>query len=84
MCSISYPFNNKLSLQQLVIEAPWPAVAGLKRDSPPSADSKCKEVIPFYCSSLANPVRLRRTTGTALAVAFSLALLIVDVSDNVT
>ena len=33
--------------------------------------SKCKEVIPFYCSSLANPVRLRRTTGNALAVAFS-------------
>jgi hypothetical protein len=23
---------------------------------PPQADSKCKEVIPFYCSSLANPV----------------------------
>jgi hypothetical protein len=39
--------------------------------SPPSADSKCKEVITFYCSSLANPVRLRRTTGNALAVAFS-------------
>jgi hypothetical protein len=42
--------------------------------SPPAADrksSKCKEVIPFYCSSLANPVRLRRTTGNALAVAFS-------------
>jgi hypothetical protein len=37
------------------IEAPCPALAGLKRDSPPSADSKCKEVIPFYCSSLANP-----------------------------
>ena len=34
--------------------------------------SKCKEVILFYCSSLANPVRLRRTTGNALAVAFSL------------
>ena len=33
--------------------------------------SKCKEVIPFYCSSLANPVRLRRTTGNALAGAFS-------------
>jgi hypothetical protein len=33
--------------------------------------SKCKEVILFYCSSLANPVRLRRTTGNALAVAFS-------------
>jgi hypothetical protein len=32
--------------------------------------SKCKEVIPFYCSSLANPVRLRRTTGHALAGAF--------------
>jgi hypothetical protein len=32
--------------------------------------SKCKEVIPFYCSSLANPVRLRRTTGNALAEAF--------------
>jgi len=39
--------------------------------SPPQADSKCKEVIPFYFSSLANPVRLRRTTGNALAVAFS-------------
>jgi hypothetical protein len=24
--------------------------------SPPQADSKCKEMIPFYCSSLANPV----------------------------
>ena len=35
--------------------------------------SKCKEVILFYCSSLANPVRLRRTTGNALAVAFSTA-----------
>jgi hypothetical protein len=33
-------------------------------------DSKCKEEILFYCSSLANPVRLRRTTGSALAVAF--------------
>ena len=32
-----------------VIEAPCPALAGLKRDS------KCKEEIPFYCSSLANP-----------------------------
>jgi hypothetical protein len=42
--------------------------------SPPAAgreSSKCKEGIPFYCSSLANPVRLRRTTGNALAVAFS-------------
>jgi hypothetical protein len=37
--------------------------------------SKCKEVIPFDCSSLANPVRLRRTMGTALAVAFSKQLL---------
>jgi hypothetical protein len=36
--------------------------------SPPAADSKCKEMIPFYCSSLANPVRLRRTTGNALAL----------------
>ena len=47
------------------IEAPCPALSGLKRDS------KCKEVIPFHCSSLANPVRLRRTTRLALAVAFS-------------
>jgi hypothetical protein len=31
-------------------------------------DLKCKEEIPFYCSSLANPVRLRRTTGNALAL----------------
>jgi hypothetical protein len=30
---------------------------------PLKRDSKCKEVIPFYCSSLANPVRLRRTRG---------------------
>jgi hypothetical protein len=44
--------------------------------SPPQADSKCKEVIPFYCSSLANPVRLRRTTGNALAVAFSTTILL--------
>ena len=35
---------------------------------PPSADLKCKEVTPSYCSSLANPVRLRRTTGNALAL----------------
>ena len=34
------------------IEAPCPALAGLKRDR---ESSKCKEVIPFYCSSLANP-----------------------------
>jgi hypothetical protein len=33
--------------------------------------SKCKEVIPFYCSSLANPARLRQNTGNALAGAFS-------------
>jgi hypothetical protein len=52
-------------------EAPCPAIAGLKRDSPPAADSKYKEVIPFYCSSLANPVRLGRTTGNAVALAFS-------------
>ena len=51
------------------IEAPCPALAGLKRDR---ESSKCKEVIPFYCSSLANPVRLRRTTGNALAEAFSM------------
>ena len=50
------------------IEAPCPALAGLKRDS---ESSKCKEVIPFYCSSLANPVRLRWTMGNALAAAFS-------------
>jgi hypothetical protein len=31
------------------IEAPCPALAGLKRES------KCKEGILFYCSSLANP-----------------------------
>ena len=42
------------------IEAPCPALAGLKRDR---ESSKCKEVIPFYCSSLANPARLRRTAG---------------------
>jgi hypothetical protein len=30
--------------------------------------SKCKVFISFYCSSLANPVRLRRTTGNALAL----------------
>ena len=35
------------------IEAPCPALAGLKRDR---ESSKCKEMIPFYCSSLANPV----------------------------
>ncbi|MDH3801541.1 MAG: hypothetical protein OEU80_05590, partial [Deltaproteobacteria bacterium] len=29
-----------------------PASAGLKRDR---ESSKCKEEIPFYCSSLANP-----------------------------
>ena len=34
------------------IEAPCPAIAGLKQDR---ESSKCKEVIPFYCSSLANP-----------------------------
>jgi len=34
------------------IEAPCPAIAGLKRDR---ESSKCKEEIPFYCSSLANP-----------------------------
>jgi len=34
------------------IEAPCPALAALKRDR---ESSKCKEVIPFYCSSLANP-----------------------------
>ena len=39
--------------------------------SPPAADSKCKKMISFYCSSLANPVRLRRATGNALVVAFS-------------
>ncbi|MDH3554326.1 MAG: hypothetical protein OEU80_03535 [Deltaproteobacteria bacterium] len=33
--------------------------------------SKCKEGIPFYCSSLAIPGRLRRTAGNALAAAFS-------------
>jgi hypothetical protein len=34
--------------------------------SPPAANresSKCKVLKPFYCSLLANPVRLRRTTG---------------------
>ncbi|MDH3930411.1 MAG: hypothetical protein OEV22_20975 [Deltaproteobacteria bacterium] len=38
--------------------------------SPPAADresSKCKVLRPFYCSSLALPVRPRRTTGDALA-----------------
>jgi hypothetical protein len=34
------------------IEAPCPALAGLKWDR---ESSKCKEVIPSYCSSLANP-----------------------------
>jgi hypothetical protein len=43
--------------------------------SPPLADSKCKEVIPFYCSSLAIPVRLWRTTGSALAGAFSILVI---------
>jgi hypothetical protein len=55
----------------LQIEAPF---------SPPAADresSKCKEVIPFYCSSLANPVRLRRTTGKALTVAFSILFILI-------
>jgi hypothetical protein len=50
---------------ELIFEAPC---------SPPAADresSKCKEVIPFYCSALAIPVRLWRTTGNALAGAFS-------------
>jgi hypothetical protein len=36
--------------------------------SPPEADresSKCKEVIPFYCSSLANPAARRRDFRSA-------------------
>jgi hypothetical protein len=44
----------------------------LKRDR---ESSKCKVFIPFYCSSLAIPVRLRRTTGNALAGAFSISSL---------
>ena len=42
----------KLKLSSYFIEAPCPALAGLKRgrESP-----KCKETIPFYCTSLANP-----------------------------
>jgi hypothetical protein len=68
-------WNGRLDLKGIepcwtsgLIEAPCPALVTLKRDR---ESSKCKEVIQFYCSSLANPVRLRRTTGNALAGAFS-------------
>ena len=37
------------------LKLPVPLLAGLKRDSPPLADSKCKVFEPSYCSSLANP-----------------------------
>ena len=42
------------------IEAPCPALVQLKRDR---ESSKCKVVIPFYCSSLAPPVRLGGLRG---------------------
>ena len=47
--------------------------APLKRDlhfAPTSCreSSKWKDVIPFYCGSLANPVCLRQTEGNALAL----------------
>jgi hypothetical protein len=71
--------NDSESVRLRRIEAPCPALAELKRDR---ESSKCKEVILFYCSSLANPAaRLvdelkscrasRVVTGNALAVAFS-------------
>jgi hypothetical protein len=49
----------------LLIEVPCFAFVPLKRDR---ESSKCKEVIPLYCCSLASPVRLRRTTGDEFAL----------------
>ena len=42
------------------IEAPCSALAGPKRNR---ESSKCEVLKPFYCSALANPVRLWRTGG---------------------
>ncbi|MDH3803004.1 MAG: hypothetical protein OEU80_13085 [Deltaproteobacteria bacterium] len=58
-----------VSRQQLKLPAARPVDE--LRSSRCRESSKCKVFVPFYCSSLALPVRPWRTTGDALARAFS-------------